>query len=191
MARIDLAGLKRYKSWHVMAVNCTWQLVPWADVLYAGDREWWSNYGGGMTFAGDRYTRNEWASVWFHAKHVRSCPDNALCNTVHRCTGQGLCRIPNTIHLGGNSGYQAINLAYHLGARSIVLLGFDMHREGGAHWHGDHPGLNVPEVHLPVWRDRMAPLANDLRREGVKVVNATPGTALECFPKMDLARALR
>ena len=122
---------------------------------------------------------------------MRTCPDDSLCPSQHRCHGEGLCTVPDTIHLGGNSGYQAINLAYHLGARKIIILGFDMHRDGGAHWHGDHPGLNVPDAHLTNWRSRMAPLARDLQNQGVRVINSTPGSALDCFEKLPLNKALK
>ncbi|HCZ48509.1 MAG TPA: hypothetical protein DCZ11_05850, partial [Gammaproteobacteria bacterium] len=55
----------------------------------------------------------------------------------------GLSASPLRIHQGGNSGYQALNLAVLLGAERVILLGYDMH---GGHWHGRHGGrLNNPE----------------------------------------------
>src|SRR5690606_27869932 len=96
------------------------------------------------------------------------------------------------VNSGGNSGYQAVNLAFHFGARRIVLLGFDMHRRDGGHWHGEHHGmLSAPESHIAVWRREFDALAFDLKSEGVRVVNATEGSALECFPRMGLVEALR
>jgi hypothetical protein len=42
---------------------------------------------------------------------------------------------------GGSSGYQAIQLAWNLGASKIILLGYDM--AGDQHFFGTHPkGLN-------------------------------------------------
>lgn len=92
------------------------------------------------------------------------------------------------IHEGGNSGYQAINLAYHFGAARLVLLGFDMQRTGGkSHWFGDHPaGMNVPSPY-DVWRGKFTALAADLALEGVEVLNCSRETALETFRRMDLA----
>lgn len=86
------------------------------------------------------------------------------------------------IHEGGNSGYQAINLAFHAGVRRIVLLGYDMQRTGGrSHWFGDHPGrLNVASPYERWVRD-FASIAADLEAEGVEVINASRETALECF----------
>lgn len=42
------------------------------------------------------------------------------------------------IKQGNNSGYAAINLAYHLGAKTIYLLGFDMEVKDKTHFHGGY-----------------------------------------------------
>lgn len=86
-----------------------------------------------------------------------------------------------------NSGYQAINLAYHFGVSRILLIGYDMQRTGGkAHWHGDHvSGLTNAEG-LSKWATRFPALAQDLEREGVEVINCSQETALTCFPRARL-----
>ena len=91
------------------------------------------------------------------------------------------------IREGGNSGYQAINLAFHFGAARIVLLGFDMQRTGGQmHWFGNHPGkLHVPSPYKD-WVLRFNQLAADLRDAGVEVLNCSRETALECFERVPL-----
>lgn len=181
MARVNLSMLRRFRSWHVMVVNCTFRLLPQADVLYAGDLQWWERYGDeAKAFAGEKWTRDEHAALRFRLRRVQ------------RKDGKGLCRERGCVHSGGNSGYQAVNLAWHFGARQIVLLGFDMHRRDGGHWHGEHEGmLSAPPSHVAMWRKEFDALAYDLRCEGVKVVNATEGTALECFSRMPLREALR
>lgn len=181
MASVDLGLLRRFRSWRVLVVNCTHRLVPWADALYAGDLQWWERYHEQTRdFGGEKWTWSEMAAVRYGLNRARLSG------------GHGLCRNRLEVHSGGNSGYQAVNLAYHFGARRIVLLGFDMHRKAGGHWHGEHEGmLSAPATHIPVWRQAFNRLAFDLRAEGVRVVNATDGTALECFPRMPLAEALR
>ncbi len=95
------------------------------------------------------------------------------------------------IHTGGNGGYQAMNLVYLLGARKIILLGFDMQRtEGKSHWHGDHPGQLNRSSAYPTWIQNFNILARDLRDAGVDVVNATRATALHCFKQVNLEDAL-
>lgn len=94
----------------------------------------------------------------------------------------------DSLHQGHNSGYQALNLAYLLGARRIVLLGYDMQMTGArAHFFGDHPAgcyaeSNYRQDFLPAF----PALARDLADEGIDVVNCTPHTALTCFRRAAL-----
>lgn len=93
------------------------------------------------------------------------------------------------IHQGGNSGYQAINLAYLWGARAIVLLGLDCGAgpDGKEHWFGQHTHPKLGK-HQPfgMWLAKFPALARDLEIEGVRVINASRRTALDCFERMAL-----
>lgn len=91
---------------------------------------------------------------------------------------------------GGNSGGGAISLAAHLGARRIVLLGYDCKhgKDGKRHWHGDHPkGLGNANV-IDKWPRHFRDLS--LRLKGIEIVNSTRDTALDVFPLMSLEDAL-
>ena len=93
----------------------------------------------------------------------------------------------NKIRLGGNSGYQAINLCYLKGAKRIILLGYDMQRTGGkSHHHGDHPGHLSRSSSYGAWVKNFRHLASDLKGQGVEVLNATRETALDSFQKVNL-----
>ena len=178
----SMRAFQPVEGWQVMAVNNTWQLIPWADALYAGDRDWWNLYGmDAMRLQGEKWTRDEWSARRYRVQHIRGV------------MGDGLCTEPGAVHLGGNSGYQAVNLAYHLGAKRIILLGFDMRHDGKqVHWHPDHATqLNAPVSHIRAWIRHFEPMAADLKRAGVKVVNATPRSALPWFPMMRFNEAIR
>lgn len=103
---------------------------------------------------------------------------------------------PGHIGWGGNSGFQALNLALQWGARRVALCGFDFTMTRGVHWHGRHPpGLNNPNVMgLERWRitlDAQAPL---LAKRGVEVIVATNHSALTEYarvPLMELLDGLR
>jgi hypothetical protein len=181
MLRVDLQHLRRFRSWRVIVVNNTWELLPWADVLYACDLRWWERYGAqAKAFTGEKWTLCPNAATRYRLKRVG------------KRDGEGLCTEPGHVNTGGNSGYQAVNLAWHFGARRIVLLGFDMHRQNGGHWHGEHENmLSAPDSHIACWVRRFEPLARDLDRAGVEVVNATPGSALRCFRMAGMTEALR
>lgn len=183
IAKVDLSTIP--PDWRIMVINNTWQLAPHADVLYAGDEQWWDRYHDECTFAGERWTRSLSAAIKYGIRHIRSRE------------GEGLCLSPRTVHTGGNSGYQALNLAYHFGARRIIMLGYDMHRRDGGHWHGDHTHkdgtlmLSAPNGHINAWRRNFRWLAKDFALEGVRVVNCTEGSALECFQRGNLEHELR
>jgi hypothetical protein len=98
------------------------------------------------------------------------------------------------VMIGGNSGYQAVNLALHLGARRVVLLGYDMgaSADGRRHWFGDHPhGLNNPGPrNFAAWIEGFRRLAPALEAIGLEVVNASRRTALDCFRQAPLEEVL-
>lgn len=90
-----------------------------------------------------------------------------------------------------NSGAAAMALAADMGARRIVMLGYDCQRTGGkSHWHGDHTGGLGNAGSLPKWPALFQQLAKHLHRLRIEVINASRETALTVFPRMSLEQAL-
>ncbi len=110
-----------------------------------------------------------------------------------RLTGQsGHEDAPDGLRHGSNSGYQAIELATKLGAKRVVLLGYDMRADGGrSHWHDEPRQRDFADVAARSMLPHFASLVEPLKALGVEVVNATPGSAITCFPKASLEDALR
>lgn len=163
-----------------IAVNLSFRMAPWADVLYAADVKWWrQHHVEALQFPGE---------IWTCSGEPQRL------HGINRCEGRigtGLCRDPRYLHTGGNSGYQAINLAYHFGAHRIILLGYDMQHTGGKrHWHDNYPAGMDNATPVAMWRTRFGPLARDLKQDGVCVINATRKTALSAFDRMTLEEAL-
>lgn len=183
----------------VIAVNNAYQCAPWADVLYFCDEKWWGwhrDRAGYRDFAGMKMAL-ETAGKVFDAepavKKLRYAGRGQGQGPQNQAEGpKGLCLDRDGLCTGSNSGYQAINLAVHLGAHRIVLLGFDMKSaaSGRMHWHDEHPMATDPNV----WANEMLPcfphLVEPLRRLGVDVINATPGSALKVFAMQPLEVAL-
>jgi hypothetical protein len=97
-----------------------------------------------------------------------------------------------TLAHGNNSGYAAINLAYHLGAKRIILLGFDMGSNGNdSHFHDGYPTKSTGDR---IFHDKFLPgfkqLKSELKGTGVTVLNASPYSKLTVFPKITLEQAL-
>jgi len=99
----------------------------------------------------------------------------------------------NMIHINGNSGVQALNLAYLFGSRRIILLGFDMKLgpNGERHHHADHPAPMVQNQTFEEWLHKLNKVARDLEVEKCEVLNATPGSAMQCFPVVDWKEVLK
>ena len=164
----------------VIAIKDAIRLAPWADLFYCSGGEvvhtWWKHHGASLSFDGPRYTLDPKASQYA---------------TVLQNTGMtGLETNPTGLRTGKNSGYQSVNLAYHLGAARVVLLGFDMFADHGRlRWFGEHPypSTQPPFAEfLKCWPTIVEPL----RAAGVDVVNASRKTALECFRRASLEKAL-
>lgn len=164
----------------VLCVNDAIRLAPWADTLYAADARWWLSHQETKLFTG----------LKFGLQPCIGRPDV----TILRQTGRlGLETDPTGLCTGGNSGYQAINLAVHLGASTIILLGYDLRRiDGRAHWFGSHvsPLHDPSDAQLIAWRGYFATLVRPLADRGIVIINATPDSALVCFPQQALTEAL-
>ena len=158
----------------VIAVNNMIFMAPWADVLYACDKDWWAEYGARV-----RDFKCRKVYLMDRAKNYGA-------TEIYRCgrtTGLG----EKLIHTGGNSGYQAINLAYIDGAREIVITGLDCaHTFGRRHCHDDHPEGMDNATPVKTWAERFPTIAEPLKAKGVRVVNCSRYTALTCFERMPL-----
>jgi hypothetical protein len=95
--------------------------------------------------------------------------------------GPGLGK--DRLRYGSNSGYQAINLAYLMGAKRILLLGYDMGHSDKRHFFGEHPKAIRASTDYRQFIPGFSALARDLDKEGVSVINCSRQTALTCFPR--------
>jgi hypothetical protein len=120
---------------------------------------------------------------------VRGKSDPELPSTVLRLTRSKnhseLCDLPGHVS-GRDSGTSAINLAYHFGATEIVLIGYDM--TGGRWFAGEwpHPMPHIPEEHFRRHMEHLSELAKDAQRKGIRIVNASPISRVECFERVRL-----
>lgn len=161
-----------------VAINNAYQLAPWATVLYAADAHWWGWHKGAPSFQGLKFT-------------LSRCPFQVPGLQLLRKTGDdGLELKPDGLRTGRNGGYQAINLAVHLGAARILLLGYDMQKgpNGETHWHGNHP--RHTESPYAIFLRKFDTLVKPLQQIGVDVVNCTPRTALKVFRRAALREVL-
>lgn len=160
------------KGWRTIVTNTTFQLAPWADALFAFDGSWWREYRHQVdaVFAGDRVTCSSAGRVMGAAESLLYQPWFAPFQ---------------------NSGASAIALAVLTGPARIVLLGYDCQKTGGkSHWHGDHPSTLSNALSMSHWPRAFRNVSRFAKEHGVKVINCTRQTALECFPCQPLETLL-
>jgi hypothetical protein len=163
----------------VIAVNDAMRLAPWADVLYACDARWWSEHHETTALTGRKYG-------------LRFVSGREDVTVLSQGSDDGLSLDPTTLNTGKNSGYQAINLAVHLGATRVLLLGYDMQPgpAGRMHFFGDHPWARGQVPPFPLFLRLFDTLVAPLRAAGVEVLNCSQQTALRAFPRVSLEAAL-
>lgn len=163
----------------VIAVNSSYLAAPWADVLYACDDRWWQAHQGAKSFPGLKFTVDKRAQRWPGVQAIEKTGTDGL---ETRRIG---------VRTGQNSGYQALNLAVHLGAKRILLLGYDMQRgpKGEEHWHADYPWKSRSPFEAFVRRYQT--LVEPLQRLQIDVVNCSRRSALTMFPQAVITDVLQ
>lgn len=179
-----------WRDWPCLTVNDSWRLAPHAAAVYAADYDWWIQRDAGLRyvdlirvgFRGGRFTSDARAAKDLELRHI------ALERKAGLSTVEGLIRTGGIV---GNSGAQAINLAYLWGARRILLVGFDMCKRGDVvHWFGDHPRPLKNDPAFARFVEGMGPMAADLHAAGVEVINCCRWSALPYWPKRTLVECL-
>lgn len=178
---LPVAALDSLRAQRTIAVNNAYKVAMWADAMFFGDCRWYKHHGAGLVdFAGLKVTT---CVTWEREPGIRFLHKELM--------PYGISEDPTKLRWNYSSGACAMNLAAHLGVSEIVLLGFDMHRgsDGSYNFHRDYvetpPSLGrnpYPRFLLP-----FPTIKADLDRLGIRVVNATPGSALDLWPVVDPA----
>lgn len=150
----------KVRGLHVVAVSDAYKLAPWADAMCSTDAKWWDYHPEAKKFAGLKFT----ASPDFRPV-------------------EGVERVP--VASGTNSGLLGVMVAVSLGAKRVLLCGFDMR---GTHYFGKHPEplKNTTDRRFEVLMRQF----RAYRPRGVKIINCTPGSALNVYPKKPLEDCL-
>lgn len=158
----------------VYCVNNTYELAPWADVLYACDLEWWDHYK--PNFSGEKWSLNPDACAKYKLNYIEYDP--SLIFGIKKIIGSG-----------GNSGFQALNLAYLHGYKRALLLGFD-YMNSGQHYFGRHPNELDKSPDMRRWVEHMRKAKPIMDSVGFEVINCTRHSAIDCFPLMPIDYAI-
>lgn len=191
VADVDLTLLEGKR---VIAINNAFRLLPNADILFFADTRWWRWYGSEVPHD----FKGHIISVCKMADHYRD-PRVLRMNRDYRYDTRDPKRNPDPVYLseepntlsGPDSGYMAINLAYHYGVKRIVLIGYDMgFTNGEAHWHEDHPVVTPETNYVNLFAPHYPHLVDALTKRDVEVIRSTP-SRLDFIPEVPLAEAVR
>jgi len=179
---------------HAIGVNTAFLIGNWIDVVFWGDKGWYLKHRKLLAeFTGLKVTSHPYfANGRFRSENVKHTPKDNSHN-------KGITPDPHKVAWNGNSGAAAISVAANMGAKRIVLLGFDMKLgdDGRQHWHSDYsgPGKYTPrkKEKLPFIRHMSGfpAIARDAAVRGIVIINASPDSAIDIFPKMTVKDVLK
>lgn len=172
---------------HIIGVNNAYKLGNWIDILFFGDGKWYrenkvtvKDFPGLLVSCSAEFEKS---------KIIKYVPrDNK-----HK---RGISTKKGKISWNRNSGAAAVNLAYHLGAKTIFLLGFDMDygANGFTHWFGSYAGDGQFSTVVPPFETHLkgfAQICADAKKLGLEILNVNLSSKIEEFPKITLDQALK
>jgi len=163
----------------------------WIDVLFFGDGSW---------YLAHRKRIAKWPGLKVtctpkFANREQNKMEGVKYLAKNRKRTKGISDNPSRVSWNGNSGAAAISLAVHFGVERIFLLGFDMMALKHTHWHGSHNktytkkgrGKKQPyDRHLRGFPQ----IAKDAKKKGIEILNVSPLSKIDSFPKITLQEAL-
>ena len=171
----------------VIGVNNSYRFGDWVDVCWFGDLKWfhWHQKELRQSFKGivaHCNTRSDLRALKWTACFARE-------------SSRGLSTKPNTVRWNRCSGLSAINLAYHMGASTVFLLGFDMKHNGvQKNWHLDHmedQSVEKADDRYVRFLSMCKYIKRDAIKLNLKIINGNPDSAIKEFPKMTLNQFLK
>lgn len=169
----DIEQVQQSSTVKTIVINDAYRLARRADVIFASDSRWWAWHTqvNDHQFPTFRYSL-EWIDPAIRRNVVK----------LHRSRHESIDLRPTEL-AGTHGGTYAINLAVHLGAHRILLLGYDLQADasGRNHFFGEHPNgsaLNYQDRHEEYGR-----IAKRLDSLGISCVNLSRETALRAFPR--------
>ena len=123
--------VKRVAPYPVILVNNSYLLFKDPQLVVAMDRRWWEWHGPAFVAMG-----HTGITALRPGQHIKA---PAKPHIFHKDPVSNYSRDPSVL-TGKNSGHAAIQVAVHLGAQRIYLVGFDMGTGANdrMHWHEGH-----------------------------------------------------
>jgi len=176
---------------HVIGINVAYFIGNWMDMVFFGDGSFFrthkadlAKYPGLKVSCAPACDRVPW--VKYLAR-----------DTTHPT---GISLNPGYVSWNRNSGSAAISVAVQAGAKRIILLGFDMKTDSNhQHWHDMYGGglidnqkiITKTTATFSRHLSGFSSIAQDARRMGVQIINASPDSAITQFPKVHVKELMK
>jgi len=173
---------------HVIGINMAYMMGDWIDIVFFSDTGFLLKNEDNLKACGSlkvsclpRTSNLDWCKFLIR-------------DSSHRI---GISPKRNKVSWNQNSGMAAISLASHLGVKRIMLLGFDMTMyKGTQHWHGYYLNNGKQADGEKAKSDfarhmkGLKMIVRDAAVRGIEIINVSPESAINTFPKMSLQEAL-
>ncbi len=179
MSNFNWHSLKGKKT---IAINKAFYTYPDADMLYFTDGRFYKWYKEDIDlFKGKKYT------ITTSTQNIKSDV-----NVITRGSKLGINKKKGTQKKGEKRGDAAMNLAYLLGAKRIILLGYDMGNTiDKSHFHDGYPTNKTNNsIYVNNFIPAFEALYPLLKNSGIEVYNASIKSKLTVFPRISHNKAL-
>jgi hypothetical protein len=177
---VDLSPLATRRT---IAINSSLFAAPFATFCFFGDRRWFVEHQAAMFETSARIVSNS-PSV----RHPRVL-------TMQKVKPPpGIVDDRETLPMLWTSTAPAMNLAKHLGARRIVLLGLDGHfaADGRIHHHAEYDRFPaLPNNWQAMQFESLGYCVKPLEDRGIEVINANPSSSVPFWTKRAFDQCLR
>lgn len=154
--------LKEMYQLPVIAVNSSFIPAKWADIVFFSNRSWWNYY--------QLPVRRSFPGLTVSVVNAADPKVMVFRNQVFR-TYQ-------------NSGADAIALALYMGAKRIILAGFDGPDARPAHWHEPHPAMIRPQAGAAHWTQAMQAVAKAAEQQYARLYSLAPTPGYAHIPAL-------
>ena len=169
--------LKPIHNQNIVGANSAFKLGDWVDITFFGDSRWFGwNQDALLHYSGTIVT----------CQKTFDNPHNIEVKKLMKDQRNGLTTKNDSICWNRSSGGAAINLATLLGAKRIILLGFDMQLVNEtANFHNEYPVRRKrPKGPYDIFLKPMIAIKKDADRQGIEILNATSNSKLNTFPRI-------
>lgn len=165
---------------NVLSINRAFQAVPWAIATFWTDSRFYKWYQKDL---------KRFEGIKIACRYSQLYEKDTI--LVRSTGGAGVDEYPYHIRAGNNSGFAALNVAYHLGAKKIYLLGYDMKSERqSTHWHEGYVTSHNHDIYERAMMKDFIGAQKYYKKLKVKLYNANPDSMMTHIEKCTVKQAL-